>query len=195
MKTKEQILEWLDKQSWKGEFYEEAFLGGVAAMSYDKDFINRAFDWTRTKQSLGTWMERDDAYLEWYDSPNNRPQSWEEYCKENPVQETDWFIDDSCQILPIEGNCARDYDTSANIMSREYCEAFVSYMKLMQLRNAWVKDYNDVNMDYRIIASNCKIDVLYCCYYNTGLSFPTQAMADEFAETFKDLLEVAKPLL
>ena len=39
MKTKEQILEWLYKQPWKGEFYEEVFLNGYRyQISYNEDF-------------------------------------------------------------------------------------------------------------------------------------------------------------
>lgn len=194
MKTKEQILRWLDKQPWKCEFYEAAVLSDRACkISYNENLMNR-FDWASTKQGSHVWMKRNVEYLEWYNSPNNRPQSWEEYCKKNPVQETDWFIDDSCQVLPIEGNCIRDYDTSANIMSKEYCEAFVAYMKLFQLRNAWVQDFDGV-LTYRLIIIDDKLYIRSMDYDTNGLSFPTGKMAEVFMEIFKDLLEVAKPLL
>ena len=195
MKTKQQILEWLDKQSWKNEFYEAIFLHGDKEMAYDKDFLRYAFAWGNTAQGADVWLNRDREYQKWYKSSSNPPRSWEEYCRQNPAKEDDWFISGACGILKCNGKRERGTTADINIMSRELCEAFLAYMKLIQLRHAWVKDYDDVNMNYRIIASNCKIDILYCCVPKMGLSFPTQEMADEFAEIFKDLLEVAKPLL
>lgn len=193
MKTKEQILRWLDKQPWKCEFYEAAVLSDRACkISYNTNLLILAFDWSTTKQGSNVWKKRNEEYQKWYNSPNNRPQSWEEYCKENPVKETDWFIDDSCQILPMEGNCARDNDT-ANIMSKEYCKAFVAYMKLFQLRNAWVQDFGGV-LTYKLITIDDKLYIRSMDDTN-GLSFPTGKMAEVFMEIFIDLLEVAKPLL
>lgn len=50
MKTKEQILKWLDEQPWKGEFYEGVFFyGSKDHISYNKDFIKGAFCWGYTK--------------------------------------------------------------------------------------------------------------------------------------------------
>lgn len=193
MKTKEQILRWLDKQPWKCEFYEAAVLSDIVRkISYNTNLLILAFDWSTTKQGSNVWKKRNEEYQKWYNSPNNRPQSWEEYCKENPVQETDCFIDDSCQILPIRGNYSRDNDT-ANIMSEEYCKAFVAYMKLFQLRNAWVKDFGGV-LTYKLITIDDQLYIRYMSDTN-GLSFPTSRMAEVFMEIFKDLLEVAKPLL
>ena len=45
MKTKQQILEWLDKQPWKGEFYEAAVLSNRACkISYNTNLLILAFD-------------------------------------------------------------------------------------------------------------------------------------------------------
>ena len=123
------------------------------------------------------------------------PEGWEEYCEQHHVQETDWFIADNCRIIPLERKRVRKPYTDINVMPKEHCEAFLAYMKLFQLRNAWVKDCDDANMNYRIMTSDGKIDILCCYIPKTGLSFPTQEMADEFADVFKDLLETAKPLL
>ena len=69
-------------------------------------------------------------------------------------------------------------------------------MKLIQLRNAWVKDCKNCDED------SC-LKIVYTegrGFYDvrlgkTGLSFPKSSMAEEFIKTFKDLLEVAKPLI
>lgn len=81
----------------------------------------------------------------------------------------------------------RDPKTCVDVMSEKLCDAFIAYMKLIQLRNAWV------NSNIVVIEDTIVFEL---CYANTnGLSFPTNKMAKEFAETFKDILDIAKPLL
>lgn len=176
MKTKEQILKWLDKQPWKGEFYEAVFtLRTDLNLDYDEAFISGAFGWGKTEQGRDVWSKRDSAYREWYFS-NEKPRSWEEYCKQNPMKEDDCYIGSNGE--------------RCTTMSKDLCKAFLAYMKLIQLRNAWVKG-SDANY-YKIIQSDDNFD---CVWGESGLSFPTSEMANEFLLTFKDLLEIAKPLL
>ena len=195
MKTKEQILAWLDKQPWKDEFYKTIFLYGNPKRVYNVNFLISAFNWGETIQGETIWSKRNKEYQKWYNS-TNKPMSWEEYCEQHHVQETDWFIADNCRIIPLVRKRVRNPYTDINVMPKEHCEAFLAYMKLFQLRNAWVKDCdNDVNMNYRIMTSDDKIDILCCYIPKMGLSFPTQEMAADFKDIFKDLLEVAKPVL
>lgn len=45
MKTKEQILDWLDEQPWASEFYKTVFTLHVnLSLSYNESFISNAFD-------------------------------------------------------------------------------------------------------------------------------------------------------
>lgn len=192
MKTKEQILEWLDKQPWKGEFYEASFFNHEVPITYNVNFICVPFDWAKTKSGISVWVKRDTEFRKWYNS-NDKPMSWAEYCKQNPIKEGEYFIAANCAILDLKHE-PRDVNSDINVMSKDLCEAFLAYMKLIQLRNAWVKDCkNDDENLYRIVWSPNKG---FWCYSEwNGLSFPTEAMADKFIETFKDLLEVAKPLI
>lgn len=200
MKTKEQILEWLDEQSWKNEFYEAVFLSEVHISDtlYDIDFIENVFDWAETKQGIAAWNRRNDEYKKWYDS-ENKPLSWEEYCEQHPITKDDWCIEYGgvCEVFDkrfYTTEQERDPETCVDIMSKEYCEAFVAYMKLFQLRNAWVKERDGI-LAYKLITLDHQLYVRSMNYYTDGLSFPTYAIACEFMETFKDLLKVAKPLL
>lgn len=195
MKTKEQILEWLDEQPWKGEFYEGVFLNGSKSqISYDKDFIKGAFCWDYTKSGKTVWGLRNDTYLKWYNT-TGRPTTWEEYCEQNPIKEGECCINrysDCSELDPDE----RHANTDANVMSKDLCEAFIAYMKLIQLRNAWVKDCeNDDEDEYLKIVYTEERGFYDVRLGKTGLSFPISAMAEEFVNTFKDLLEVAKPLI
>lgn len=196
MKTKEQILGWLDKQPWKGEFYENVFkLGSADEISYNGCFISHAFPWCATEQGEAAWIMRDTEFSLWYNS-NDKPMSWKEYCEQNPIKEDEYFIDSDCtigQAVAPPRKIDRDAD-DANVMSKDLCEAFVTYMKLIQLRNAWIKGVED-NRNCKILVIDGEISVPALPLCSEGLSFPTDKMAHEFMDTFKDLLETAKPLL
>ena len=195
MKTNEQILEWLDKQRWKGEFYEEVILNGPKyRIFYDEDFIISAFCWDNTKSGKNVWGMRNKNYLQWYNS-NDKPMSWEEYCEQNPIKEGECRINKYSQCSELDPD-VRFANSDANVMSKGLCEAFIAYMKLIQLRNAWVKDSeNGDEEEYLKIVYTEKRGFYDVRLGKTGLSFPTSAMAEEFINTFKDLLEVAKPLI
>ena len=188
MKTKEQILKWLNEQPWKNEFYEEAFFDRGFSIIYDEYFICGAFDWSATKSGAGIWKQRDIVFRQWYDS-NDKPTSWEEYCEQNPIKDgIHHYID----IFPLLGRGRWDASTDVHMMSKDLCDAFLAYMKLIQLRNAWVKD-SDENL-CRIVWSPNR--GFWCVRSgHNGLSFSTEAIAEEFIKTFKDLLEEAKPLI
>ena len=192
MKTKEQILDWLDEQPWASEFYKTVFTLRVnLSLSYNESFISNAFDWAATSSGTQVWAKRDMEFRKWYYS-NDKPMSWEEYCEQNPIKAGDGYINEISHINIMENSHNRDKDDDINTMPEYLCKAFLAYMKLIQLRNAWVKD-SDENL-CRIVWSPREG---FWCFYGgwNGLSFPTKAMADEFIETFKDLLEVAKPLI
>ena len=193
MKTKEQILKWLDEQPWKGEFYEAVFtLREDLNLNYNKMFLCDAFSWKRTEQGFNVWEKREGDFLAWY---HDEPMSWEEYCDKNPITDGACYIDDSSIITPICDSRPKDVDNDVNVMSKGLCEAFLAYMKLIQLRNAWVKDCGAENFYYKIVAKDDIILKNSCDYFMYGLSFPTVSMADDFMDTFEDLLEIAKPLL
>ena len=62
MKTKEQILAWLDKQPWKDEFYKAIFLYGNPKKVYNVNFLISAFHWGKTVQGETIWSKRNKEY-------------------------------------------------------------------------------------------------------------------------------------
>lgn len=102
MKTKRQILKWIDAQPWANEFYKTVFtLRLNAKLIYNCRFITSAFSWTDSPQGLAVWAKRDKEFREWYDS-NDKPMSWEEYCKQNPIIEGEYYIAANCAILDLK---------------------------------------------------------------------------------------------
>lgn len=196
MKTKEQILAWLNNQPWKYEFYEAAFLSKmVGKIEYNANFIANAFYWAGTTQGKNVWVSRETEYLKWYHT-DNRPRSWEEYCRQTPIPKENYYISSNSKVLSGIKERYRDADSDVSVMPKEHCEAFLAYMKLFQLRNAWVEDENldDSPVTYRILYQDNMFDV-FQGHTSTGLSFIDKEAAKEFMVTFKDLLETAKPLL
>lgn len=184
MKTKEQILAWLDRQPWKEEFYE-AIVTQSSLINYSEDFLN-CFEWSLTKQDVDTWTERNEEYLKWYDA-EDKPSSWEEYCDmDNPILKSHIqltvYTEKKREFLKCE-------------MPDKLCEAFAAYVKLMQLRNAWIKNDEPSHCVHKIFVLGDSVKVI--TYPNTveGLSFSSFTTANDFIYTFKDLLEEAKPLL
>lgn len=196
MKTKEQILDWLDEQPWASEFYKTIFTLRVnSSLSYNESFISNAFDWAATSSGIQVWAKRNIEFRKWYNS-NNKPMSWKEYCEQNPIKAGDSYIDEISVINSIENPHDRDEDNDVNTMPEYLCEAFLAYMKLIQLRNAWVKDCENGDEDeYLKIVYKAESGFYGVRLGKTGLSFPTLAMVYEFINTFKDLLEIAKPLI
>lgn len=196
MKTKEQILEWLDKQPWANEFHRAVFmLRTDLNLYYNESFISRAFRWVETEQGEDAWIMRDKEFRQWYNS-NDKPLSWEEYCKQNPIKTGDGYINELSIINSAENSRNRDEDDDVNVMPKDLCTAFLAYMKLIQLRNAWLKDCENGDKDgYLKIVYTEERGFYYVYLGKTGLSFPKSSMAEEFINTFKDLLEVAKPLI
>ena len=131
---------------------------------------------------------------------NTKPRSWEEYCKNFKGQY--YYIQDN------RDNIATSFTPSGLISayknyvpSEELAEAFLAMMQLMSLRQAWIgdwiPDWNDINECKYCIRRLNSIDFIVNEHYNVhiALSFPTKEMALDFMNCFKDLLEIAKPLI
>lgn len=131
---------------------------------------------------------------------SDKPRSWEEFCKSNPIKKGEAYIlhtssiKEPCEI--IEG--VRDINTDRNLCtSRKEAEAFLALMQLRQLRKAWVGDWNPSGDNFYAIIFSIETGLKTGEYASTyrALSFPTPEMAEDFLDYFKDLCETAKMLL
>ena len=127
-----------------------------------------------------------------------RPRSWEEYCEN--TKRVGFYIDGDSDIMECEQSCYLLLDCDKNFLpTRELAEVFLAMMQLMSLRQAWIGDWKPdwkcENYKYVIICRNEEIIVDEYVATCHSLSFPTEKMAEEFLQCFKDLLETAKPLL
>lgn len=84
--------------------------------------------------------------------------------------------------------------------TKEYAQAALALAQLLQLRQAWIGEWKPdwKNYDqnkYAVISDSDKLTTNVYGNLHKVMSFPTQEMATDFLNTFKDLLETAKPLL
>ena len=84
-------------------------------------------------------------------------------------------------------------------VSLQEAEAFTALMQLRQLRKCYVDDWEPDWTDDKtkfVLHRTCDTFYIYDTYcIGAALSFPTKELAKQFLNNFKDLLEIAKPLL
>lgn len=130
---------------------------------------------------------------------DTKPRSWEEYCKNNEDKQV-WFVTEGSNIGGCHLRCRPISLDKNTLPSKELAEAFLAMMQLVSLRKAWVGDWEpsyNINMyEYGLIRNiNNNIEVSYLYKVNKPLSFPSEEMAKDFLNCFKDLLEIAKPIV
>ena len=132
---------------------------------------------------------------------NPLPRSWEEFCDIHSKRtDNEYFIEDNSDICKANAAFSRLLDSDKNLCpSKKSAEAHLAMIQLEQLRNCWRQswepDWNDDQQTkYCIVHSKeFKIHILY--ETRRFLSFPTNEMAREFLECFRDLIEKAKDLI
>lgn len=202
MRTKKEILNYIDSQPWGNKFYKYAFESEREIESFDETIIDCAFYWVDTKEGMSFWEKIAKEYRNWYNAKEHAVTSWEEYCEKVPVTNEDYYYSNRDGLMAIihNYNKNRDPETDVNIMPKDLCVAFHAYMKLVQLKSYWDKDYNyDEYVDrYKLVFLGKKITASLVSNVGNnlyGFYFPTREYAEEFYSTFEDLFKIAKPIL
>ena len=140
-----------------------------------------------------------NALFKEYEKQNELPKTWEEFCKRNPVTPDEYWIETvNSRYCNGFRDRERDIDKDKNVcVSLQEAQAFTALMQLRQLRKAYVKGWEpDFKQQYYAIISNVNgLDILPYKLVYKSMSFPTHELAKQFFNNFKDLLEIAKPLL
>lgn len=130
---------------------------------------------------------------------DTKPRSWSEYCKSNNMIHK-YLICEYSDIICCDYSCAIDENTDKNLIgSEEEAKAFLALMQLRLLRKAWIKDWKPdycvKSKKWHIHFSDEQCRVSWDCHMQRTLSFPSQEIAIEFLNCFRDLIEKAKVLL
>ena len=131
------------------------------------------------------------------------PKTWKEYCKTNPRRKGESWIDNLSMIESLCTNAGknRNYVVDKNLLpNKEYAEAMLALCQLIQLRDCyndgWVPDWTDGERPKHCIKVYSN-EIFRYSHYKTSriLVFETAELRDQFLENFRDLIEIAKPLL
>lgn len=129
-------------------------------------------------KELGLLKEKDD-----------KPCSWEEY--DRALKHL--YVTSGYDKVGVGGTRYDHFATETE------AKAFCALGKLIQLRDAWVgdwkPDWKEVYNKYTIINARDRIDLNTAIFDSGALAFPTKEMANDFLETFRDLIEQAKMFL
>lgn len=133
---------------------------------------------------------------------NKLPKTWEEYCKTHPRKREESWLDKMSKIEVIcntEG-CYRDSVRDKNLLpNSQYAEAMLALCQLIQLRDCyndgWVPDWTNCYDKYVIYPTKDYIITGINTAICRILAFKTEKLRDEFLNNFRDLIEIAKPLL
>lgn len=120
--------------------------------------------------------------------PDNRPRSWEEYVLKCAMRM-------GIRVDHNDGEFCR-YDT---FLSKEETKAFCALGKLIQLRDAWwgewKPDWSNDEDKYHVWIVVDEICIDKAIHIPHVFAFPTEEMATDFLNTFRDLIEEAKMFL
>lgn len=127
---------------------------------------------------------------------NTKPRSWDEYLELSTGFDgcgINWNMNGGIQTTGL-------HHRGKAIVPTHLAQPFIAMMQLMSLRQAWIGDWKpDWSCGYSSkycvvgVGNHFDVSVLSKCRY--ALSFPTIEMAKDFMDCFKDLLEIAKPLI
>lgn len=137
---------------------------------------------------------------------NKLPKTWEEYCETHSRRKGEaWYDEEDAQIQIVDDtscciNSRRSATCDVNLFpNRKYVEAMLALCKLIQLRdcynNGWVPDWTNCENKYVIYIVSNIIVTNTQCYTKYVLNFKSAKLCIEFLNNFRDLIEIAKPLL
>lgn len=143
----------------------------------------------------------------------NYPQTWEEFCENYPLTDNDYFIGTGSGLTLIHKhgkvvNKERDVFYDRNLcVSKEECAAFIALMQLRQLYKVWIEvweheNQKEMHFDWAAFSYPCIGQQYYTQDFRVFAStsprvfcFPNWELAEEFLNCFRDLFNIAKPLI
>ena len=124
----------------------------------------------------------------------NLPMSWEEL-----EEVKGYFVQLNSNINDRPVICKTDACNRNTFPTKEEAKAMRAMAQLCQLRDAWndgwKANWGDDTPKYCIISYKNILLKDFYYYTSAPMAFKTRELRDKFMETFKDLLEEAKPFL
>ena len=127
------------------------------------------------------------------------PKTWEEFCKQNMIKKSEYYLNPSSCILELRDD-KREVFSDRNVLpTRQAAEAHLALMQLHQLRDCyregWEPNWNNDCNKYIIVKNRDKYVVFGGSWTNQFLSFQDRERAEEFLTNFRELIEKAGDLI
>ena len=127
------------------------------------------------------------------------PKTWEEFCKQNMIKKSEYYLNPSSCILELR-DYKREVFSDRNVLpTRQAAEAHLALMQLHQLRDCyregWEPNWNNDCNKYIIVKNRDKYVVFGGSWTNQFLSFQDRERAEEFLINFRELIEKAGDLI
>lgn len=159
----------------------------------------RVFPETKSLEALTAIVS---ALFKEYEKQTVFPRTWEEFCMKNPIKRKECYITafSDIRFTEEEGEFRHAVKDRNYYISRLDAAAFRALMQLRQLHKAYIKDWEpdwtNINQTkYSITFYKGQINLDTWKYASHPLTFPNRELAERFLTNFKDLIEIAKPLL
>ena len=131
------------------------------------------------------------------------PKSWEEFVTKNPVMNDEYYIDRD-SIVKAFGYTNDRPDADKNLCkTKEEAEAFLALIQLKRLWHEYVDNYSGkvdddycYNIDMFSSMNSYEFKVFLGCSVRRKylFKFPSEELAEEFLNNFRDLFIKASPL-
>lgn len=130
------------------------------------------------------------------------PKTWEEFCEQNKVKKSEYFINNSSYIADVwtDGNNERHKNCGKNILpNKQAAKQHLALMQLHQLRDCyrqgWVPNWDDENEERYYIYNSRYYFIIDIAFASMFLTFQSKEIAEEFLNNFRDLIEQAGDLI
>lgn len=122
------------------------------------------------------------------------PKSWEE------LENIDGYYVDNCSVIEPFAVIGKVDKVDRNIFpTLEEAEAAIALAQLCQLRDiyneGWKPNWKNTDTKFVIYFAGEDINTIISEVSHRVLSFKTSELRDEFLKNFRNLIEIAKPLL
>ena len=140
-----------------------------------------------------------DNKVEFEDIKPQFPKTWEEFCEQNMIKKSEYYLNPSSCILELR-DYKREVFSDRNVLpTRQAAEAHLALMQLHQLRDCyregWEPNWNNDCNKYIIVKNRDKYVVFGGSWTNQFLSFQDRERAEEFLTNFRELIEKAGDLI
>ena len=130
------------------------------------------------------------------------PKTWKEFCETHLVTDKECYVNNYSDIVTFtSAPTMRNPFGYRNLLPNlKTAKAMLALCQLIQLRNCyngdWEPDWEDSEeRKYVIIINDNKIESSHLSTTSCPLAFRTEGLRDQFLENFRDLIEIAKPLI